>query len=295
MSWWRYLKGKVKSKEPLSKCCTFRIGGPADLFIEPQDTEELKLILRMKKKYKFPFYLLGAGSNLLIDSSGLGGVVVRLNSPEFKKISFRDSTVEVAAGAMLNKLVRDSAGASLSGLEFLIGVPGTVGGALVMNAGQAKGGFAIGDLVESARIMDYNAKIRTLRANNIKFGYRSSSLSKYIILSARLRLRKEDKKKINLRIAHFLQERRKTQGHSLANAGCIFANPASLSAGMLIDCCGLKGKKSAGAMISLRHANFILNRGNATSADVLRLMDLARKQVKKKFGLLLKPEIKIWQ
>jgi UDP-N-acetylmuramate dehydrogenase len=194
---------------------------------------------------------------------------------------------------MLSQIISSAQRRGLSGLEFLTGIPGTVGGALAMNAGIEKA--SIGNLVEEVTVMDYNNRIKNLSKEDIKFGYRKSSLSKFIILNAHLRLIAKEKREIINRIKRHINYRLKTQDISKPCAGCIFKNPKGVSAGRLIDLCGLKGVKIGGAYISRRHGNFILNLGTATLADVLGLMDLAKKRVKKKFNINLEPEIIIWQ
>lgn len=272
---------------------SFKIGGPAKYFVEPKDAHELKLLLSSIKRYNIPLLVIGGGSNILVNDKGLRAIVLCLNSPIFKKISFQGNHVFVASGASLSQVFRLTQKQGLSSLEFLAGIPGTVGGALAMNAGIPEKN--IGDLVEEVSVIDYNGNIKNLYKEEIKFGYRTSNLSKYIILSARLRLIKKDKQEIKNRIKRYLNHRRVTQDLSWSSAGCIFKNPKGVSAGELIDLCGLKGKRIGGACISRIHANFILNLGHAQARDVLKLMDLAKKDVKKKFNVTLEPEIKIWK
>jgi UDP-N-acetylmuramate dehydrogenase len=185
----------------------------------------------------------------------------------------------------------------LSGMEFVAGIPGTIGGALAMNAGIVlkKRERSIGDLVESVLVMDYNSRVVLLEKPAVRFGYRSSSLGRYIILGATLRLRRDTGRAVRARIARYLRLRGADWQWKYPNAGCVFKNPASASAGRLIDGCGLKGFRSGSAMISQDHANFILNTGGARSRDVLRLMNRARACVRKKYGVTLEPEIKIWK
>jgi len=187
-------------------------------------------------------------------------------------------------------------------MEFLAGIPATLGGALVMNAGisektknQKPKIKSIGDLVEAVTVMDYNGNIKTLDREEIKFGYRTSSLSKYIILSAIIKLTKGNIREIEDKIKVYLGYRRVAQDLPFANAGCIFKNPKRYQAGRLIDACGLKGKRIGDACVSNKHANFILNLGRARFSDVLRLMGLIKRRVKNKFNIDLEPEIKIWR
>ena len=319
MNWWRNLKGRIRLAELLKNHTTFKIGGPAKFFIEPQDPNDLRLLLSLVKRYNLSLFVIGRGSNLLISDKGINGVVLRLNAPYFKKLSYRDNYLNAGSGVLLSRVVLFAQDHGLSGAEFLAGIPGTVGGALAMNAGIARkvknprlSGRQkksppkadpptaekiknIGDLVETVTVLDYNGKIKTLHKKDIEFGYRRSSLSKYIILGTSIRLAKENKKKINERIKKYINYRKSTQDLSKPSAGCIFRNPTGHSAGRLIDLCGLKGKRVGDAGVSLKHANFILNLENAASRDVIKLMDFIRKKVNNKFNINLTPEIKIWQ
>jgi len=293
MHWQRRLKSRIKIREPLKKHTTLRIGGPADLFIRPRDSADLKVLLPALKRDKIPLLVMGAGSNLLAADKGLKAAILKLDSSFFKEISCRDTCLELGSAVMLGEAVREAARRGLGGIEFLAGIPGTVGGALAMNAGAW--GRNIGELIEKARVMDYKGNISWLKKERIKFGYRKSSLAKYIILGARLKLARKNKEVTREEIKKYLSLRRKTQGVCLPNAGCIFKNPPEESAGRLIDLCGLKGKRIGGACVSRRHANFILNCGRAKAADVLKLMHLIKRRVKAKFNIDLQPEIKVWQ
>ena len=293
MNWWKNLKGKVKRQELLKNHTSFRIGGPATLFIEPQDIADLKLLLDLLKRYKISTLLIGAGSNILVSDQGVKGAVLRLSAPYFKSINFKNNYCSVGAGVLLNNLVASAQKRDLAGLEFLVGIPGTVGGALVMNAGAQ--GKNIQDLIQNVTVMDGRGRIKTLNKKKIKFGYRYSSLSPYIVIGARLKLTPGRRTQIRKKIKEYWDYRKLTQDCTLPSAGCVFQNPPGHCAGKLIDLCGLKGKKLGGACISQKHANFILNLGDAQARDVLRLMDMIRKKVKHKFSITLKPEIKIWQ
>jgi UDP-N-acetylmuramate dehydrogenase len=294
MNWQKGLiRGKIKFKEPLRDKTTFKIGGSAKFFIEPKDIEDLKLLINLLKRDKIPHLVMGAGSNLLISDKGVKAAVIRLNAPYFGKITKRSNCLNVGSGLALNQLLRIAKENSLSGVEFSAGIPGTVGGAVMMNAGAGDRSF--GDLVKEVKVMDYDGRIKVLRKKDIKFTYRKSSLAGYIILSAALELTKGNKEKINKEIKKFLEYRRNSQDKTLPNAGCIFKNPKGESTGRLIDLCGLKGKTIGDACISRIHANFILNKGNAKAEEVLKLMDLIRKKVKSRFNINLQPEIKIWQ
>src|SRR3989338_545507 len=172
MNWWKNLKGKVKLAEPLKNHTTFKIGGPAKFFIEPRDHDDLKLLLSLVKRYNLPIFVIGRGSNLLISDKGINGVVLRLNMPYFKKISYRGNYLSVGSGVSLGKLILFAKEHGLSGAEFLAGIPGTAGGALAMNAGVAGDNRSILKLVESVTVMDYSGNRKMLNKKDIRFGYR---------------------------------------------------------------------------------------------------------------------------
>ncbi|MDD5432194.1 MAG: UDP-N-acetylmuramate dehydrogenase [Candidatus Omnitrophica bacterium] len=293
MNWPRKLKAKICIAEPLKDKTTFKIGGLAQFFVSPKDLNDLKLLVSISKKEKIPVHVIGSGSNLLVSDGLIKSIVIKLDSPFFKKIHFSGNHVELGSGVLLNQAILASLNKGLSGFEFFTGIPGTLGGALAMNAGAW--GKNIGDLVENVRVMDYNGKIRLLKKENIIFGYRSSSLAEYIILDSLIKLSKTTKKEISRKLLEFRRQRSITQDASRPNAGCIFRNPANDSAGRLIDACGLKGRMVGGACVSKKHANFILNQKNATANDVLGLMEIINSRVKRKFNINLKPEIKIWR
>lgn len=302
MNWPLPLKGKVKFQEPLSRHTTFRIGGPAKIFIEPESVQDLRMLVRLARENRLPLLVIGAGSNILASDKGLDCIVIHLNSAFFKRICFCKNVLEAGSGSRLMMLISASRKRGLSGLEFLWGIPGTLGGALAMNAGIAQKSKpketllrSISDLVKDVTVMDYNGQIKNLGRKNLRFSYRRSNLSNYIILSARLALEKESRVAIDAKIKEYAQIRRKLKDTSLPNAGCVFRNPKGWSAGQLIDSCGLKGVVIGGARISRGHANFILNKGNAKAEDVLKLMGLARSCVRNNFNVTLKPEIKLWQ
>ncbi|MDD2751690.1 MAG: UDP-N-acetylmuramate dehydrogenase [Candidatus Omnitrophica bacterium] len=292
-NWQKLLKGKVKLAEPLKDHTSYRIGGPAKIFFEPKDIQGLKSAVAIFNKKKIPFMAIGSGSNILAGDKGLKGAVIHLNSADFKRIILRDECLEAGAGAALGNVVSAAKTSGLSGLEFLSGIPGTVGGALLMNAGAW--GKSIADYVEKIHLLDYNGKAVVLTRKNFHFAYRSSGLEKYIILSAQFRLKKASLTQIKRKIEDYRQRKSLSQDLSKPSCGCVFKNPRENSAGRLIDSCGLKGKKIGGAVISKKHANFILNQDQARAADVLKLISLIKREVKKKFKIDLQPEVRIWQ
>jgi UDP-N-acetylmuramate dehydrogenase len=228
--------------------------------------------------------------------------VVSLDEPDFKKITLRGNILEAGCGVSLSRVIQAAQRNALRGLEFLSGIPGTIGGALAMNAGVARGPGTrrveirdIARVVKDVTVMDPGGNVRTLRKKEIRFGYRKSSLSQYLILSSRLKLNKGNKKEIQDRIKGYLDYRRATQDPCWRSAGCVFKNPAHHSAGRLIDLCGLKGKRIGGARVSSVHANFIVNdSGRSSAADILELMALISETVKARFKIELEPEVTIW-
>ena len=286
-------KGKIILDEPLWKHTSFKIGGPAKYFITPFDEEELKFAIKYAALNNMPLCVIGAGSNLLVSDKGIDGVVVKLSSAFFKKISLKSVSLEVGAGCLLGNLINEAKNNGLSFLEFLTGIPGTVGGALVMNAGIP--GKSISDLVEDVTVMDYNGICRVIKREDLSFSYRRSNLSDCIVLRANLKCGKSRQDEIKMRIKGYLDARKSSQELNLPSAGCVFKNPAIGPAGKLIDLCGLKGKMIGAARVSEKHANFIVNTGQAKAEDVFALMELIIENVEHKFNITLEPEIKIWK
>jgi len=272
---------------------SFKIGGPADYFAIPKNAADLKLLLKLAKANKIPIYVLGAGSNILAVDKGIRAVVLQLSSPAFKRVKLTPRGLEAGSGVALGSLIQYSRQRGLAGLEFLAGIPGTLGGALAMNA--ACWGKSIAGLVDSVTVMDYSGGLKILPRESLRFSYRKSSLVKYIILGVKLKLKKVAWRQIDCSIRQYLRQRLGSHDNSFPSAGCVFKNPAGSSAGMLIEACGLKGKKIGGACISQKHANFILNYRSASASDVLKLMKLARAAVRRKFKINLVPEVKIWR
>lgn len=301
MNWSKELRNRIVENKILKECSTFKIGGEASYFFEPKNIEDLSLALINCKNKKIPVKIIGAGSNLLIDDLGVNALVIRLASNYFKRIEKKENTLVIGAGVKINKLVGFCASNKIGGYEFLIGIPGTLGGAVIMNAGitlkddnNKTVNLSIGDLVENVTVMDYNGKVKKILKDKLKFSYRSLNLEKSIILEAEL-----VSKKVNYKIADIVsnnwQRRKSTQDLSWPSCGCVFKNPKNESAGRLIDLCGLKGQKFGQAQVSCKHANFIINLGKASYKDIITLMNIVKKEVKKKFNIVLRPEIKIWK
>ena len=258
-------------------------------WFQPSDLADLQNLVKLARRGKMPLRIIGAGSNILADDRKIKGIVARLDSPCFKRIAIKQDIIRAGAGVRLAQLVRRTQENGLSGFELLSGIPGTVGGALIMNAGN------IGDRVLDVTVLDRCGRIKTIKHKDARFSYRSSNLDRYIILAARFKLFKKDKKAIAKSIKDYLDYRRKTQELSYPSAGCFFKNPNSKSAAYFIERAGLKGSSFGDAAVSHKHANFIINKGKASFDDVLRLAKHITRCVKERFNLDLDPEIKIWK
>lgn len=293
MRWPKSLNKKIKTKICLAPYTTFKIGGPAKFFLEAGNLKELQDALVFARRARIKVYILGAGSNLLISDSGLGALVIKLTGHDFKGLSCRGTSVIAGSGLKLSQLIVFAKNKNLGGLEFLGAIPGTLGGALAGNAGAWA--QSIGSLVDEVFVLGYDGKPELLKGKDLKFVYRRSNLTKFIIIWAVLKLRRKNGRVIMARIKKYIDQRKKSQDHCLPSAGCIFKNPGKISAGKLIDACGLKSRTKGGAVISKLHANFILNTAKAKAKDVLSLVRLMRKEVKTKFKINLEPEIKIWR
>ncbi len=256
---------KLQKNISLAPYTTFKIGGKAKWFCEVKNSEDLIKAIEWAKKAKMPYFILGGGSNILVSDKGFDGLVIKLQAISYK---LQATKIVADAGILLSKLVDESVKAGLTGLEWAVGIPGTVGGAVKGNASAFKNSMS--DIVKNIR--------------------------KYedIILSVELELKKGDRKKSEKIIKEYLEHRNKHQPLEYPSAGCIFKNPEGDFAGRLIEQCGLKGTKINNAMISKKHANFIVNIGKAKASDVKKLIDLCKEKVKDKFGIELEEEIELW-
>lgn len=297
MSWQEELLNgidiELKLNEPMSKHTSFRIGGPADVFAETKNMEQLKSLASFCRSHSIPLLIIGRGTNLLVKDEGYRGVVTKL-SGDFNHIKFDGPScgIEAGTGVALSRLSRLSAKNGLSGLEFAFGIPGSLGGALVMNAGTKA--QAIGEIVSAVEAIDHSGNEITLTKKELEFGYRWSNLGKFLCLTkAYLQMRACPPQKA-IELMNRIYRKKKTEQPLLsASAGCVFKNPPDVSAGKLIDECGLKGEQVGGAQVSTQHANFIINTGNATAKDVLNLIDKVRSIVKKRTGISLELELKV--
>ena len=282
---------KVVLNEPLKKHTTYGIGGPAEIMTFPNCKNELIQIVRIAKNMNQPITILGSGSNILISDRGIKGLVLSLKNT-LRLVEVNNQKMYAECGAMLGKIVKQAVKNDLIGLENLNGVPGTLGGALVMNAG-AWGGEISENLVK-VELIDKNGELKSLQKNEINFSYRNSSFNKKdILLSAEFFLKKADKEVINKNFVDAQSGRKFTQPLNKRSAGSLFKNPKGNSAGKLLDEAGLKGFNIGDARISDKHANFFINEGNATSDDMLLLIKKAHKTVKDKFEIDLELEVKL--
>lgn len=282
----------VRQDELLAKRTTLRVGGRADVCLEPASEDDLARAVQFCRQADVPFMVLGRGSNLLVRDGGVRGVVICLSQPAFSRIETNPPHLHCGAGARLKAVAAKARELALAGLEFLDGIPGSVGGALRMNAG-AMGGAML-DVVTSVRFMDYNGKIYERDVADVPAEYRSCPFFKTnIALGATLRGQPADKETIVQRMADFSEKRWETQPKE-SSAGCIFKNPsATLSAGRLIDELGLKGLRIGGAMVSTVHGNFIINDADATAREVLQLIDTIQARARAERGIELHTEVEI--
>jgi UDP-N-acetylmuramate dehydrogenase len=291
------IKGNILFGESLGRHTSFRIGGPAAIWAQPRDVKELERIVIFAGENRIPTFVIGGGTNVLVRDEGFNGIVIHLGSSTFKNIRISGTTIKAGAGYSVPALVRLCCNEGLGGLESLIGIPGTVGGAVCMNAGGWSSPLYknIGDYVKGLKVMDGKGNIKTLKKEALSFGYRSSNLSPYIILEADLKLGREDSSALKSRCSKFLKMKRGKQVLDSLSAGCVFKNPKDFqfTTGQMIDMLGLKGHVIGGAQVSLKHANFIINRGRASCEDVLKLVEIIRKKVMDNYNISLELEIKV--
>jgi len=284
------LAGFVRAEEPLARHTSFRIGGPAALFAECDSVADVALVTEVLAEEDVAWTVLGKGTNVFASDTGYDGAVLVLGR-DFKRHSLVGSELQAGAGVALAALVQHAFAHALTGLEFAVGVPGTLGGALVMNAGSRD--EWIGTVTESVTVYEPGRGLRRLRGPEICWGYRRTDLAdKGVLVEAALRLEPGDEWRIRSTMEAALRRRKRSQPLSLPNAGSVFANPEGDSAGRLIESCGLKGLRVGQAQVSELHANFIVNHGGATAADVISLVRLARDTVRNEHGIELRPEIR---
>jgi UDP-N-acetylenolpyruvoylglucosamine reductase len=281
----------VKRDEPMARHTTLRIGGPADVYVEPASEADLAAILKFCGERGVKFFTLGRGSNLLVRDGGFRGVAIGLAHPHFCRIEVDGTRLRCGAGAKQKSVAVEAKRHGLSGVEFLEGIPGSVGGGLRMNAGAM--GSATFDVVESVRVMDFSGNARELSPREMAVEYRGcATLKNHIALAAVFRCVSAPRAEIEARMKAFSEKRWRSQP-AAPSAGCMFKNPAALPAGKLIDELGLKGTRFGGARVSREHGNFLVNDGGATAQNVVELMEFLRAKIKAERGIDLHAEIEM--
>lgn len=283
-------KNRIFQNEMMKKHTSFKIGGPADFFIIIESVEELKAVLKFAKELDIPVTCIGNGSNLLIKDNGIRGLTIKL---DFKDLTINEDEIEAGAGVPIPVLARKAYENGLSGLEFASGIPGTLGGAIKINAGAYGGEFK--DVVDFTTYLDNNLQVHTVSNEDQNFSYRNSRFNNTddIIISAKMKLKKENKDIIKARMDEFSAKRKTKQPINFPNAGSVFKRKNEYIAAEVIDKCGLKGYNIGDAYISDLHAGFIINKGNATAKDVIQLIEHIKNTVHEKYNINLELEIKV--
>ena len=282
---------RVLLEEPMKLHTTFRIGGPAEIFVMPEGLEEVQRILEICRTEDLPYFILGNGSNLLVSDRGYRGVVIQLDR-NFGEVKVEGTEIHASAGALLSTIAVVARRASLTGFEFAGGIPGTLGGAVVMNAG-AYGG-EMKDVLRKVMVMDQNGKVFEIPAEELQMGYRTSIIKTagYIVLGAVLSLKEGNLEEIKMLTRKLSEQRTSKQPLEYPSAGSTFKRPEGYFAGKLIMDSGLRGYRVGGAQVSEKHCGFVINTGDATAEDVCGLMKHVTETVYAKFGVTLEPEVK---
>lgn len=282
---------RVLFDEPMSSHTTFRIGGPADIFAMPENYEQIGMILKLCREEQLPFFVLGNGSNLLVSDSGYRGVIIQMDR-NMEEIRLEGNEIHACAGALLSSIAVAARNASLTGFEFAGGIPGTLGGAVVMNAG-AYGG-ELKDVLKEVTVMTDDGEILTIPAENLEMGYRTSIVKTagYLVLEAVISLKQGKQEEIRATMKDLSDRRIEKQPLDYPSAGSTFKRPEGHFAGKLIMDSGLKGYRIGGAQVSEKHCGFVINAGGATAKDVRTLMDYVICTVREKYGVTLEPEVK---
>lgn len=284
--------GIFLTDEPMSRHTTFRTGGPADIYIEPSGVEELKQVLDICREENVAYTIIGNGSNLLVGDGGYRGVLISFGKP-FAQVTIEGAQVRTGAGALLSAVAKQVLNASLTGFEFAAGIPGTIGGAVVMNAGAYGGELC--QVLREATVLTPEGEVKTLPAEELELGYRTSCVQKngYIVLEAVLQLQPGKADDIRAVMDALASKRREKQPLEYPSAGSTFKRPEGHFAGRLIQDAGLRGFRVGGAQVSEKHCGFVINRDHATSADILSLCRQVQEKVKAQFGVELELEVKL--
>ena len=288
----RLAPGRVRAGESMGNHTSWRIGGPAELFIEPGNNTELARVIVYANNQGIPVLVIGAGSNLLVSDAGVKGIVVKLGK-NMAQITCQDNEIKAEAGAKLSAVGAAAKEAGLGGFEFSAGIPGAIGGAIFMNAGA--GGANIGGLVKRVLLIGPTGEVYARNGNELEFGYRESILQRKpaIVAEATFTCYPKLKSQIQAETDGYIKKRKSSQPLQYPSAGSVFKNPPGDSAGRLIEAAGLKGLRAGDAQVSALHANFIINLGRATARDVTELMARIEVEVQRRFDVVLKPEIKL--
>lgn len=285
------IRGEVRFKEPLAFHTSLRCGGPADIFIMPQDVDDVRKALMFADKEKLPVVVLGSGHNTLVRDRGFRGLVLKIEGC-LARMEFHGEEVTIGCGASLSTMIREAAAVGLGGIESLVGIPATIGGALATNAGTRDG--AIWDFVSAVYFLHSDGAIGELKPAPGAFADRGLAFpAGAILLGARLQLHRKPHREIQAEIRARLKHKKATQPLALATAGCVWRNPDYDQVARLMERAGLKGKRVGAAEISVKHPNFIINRGGATARDILALLDMALERVHAQTGVRLVPELRI--
>ena len=285
-------KGTVLTEEPMSRHTSFQIGGPAEIFVQPATGDEVRQAICLAKEEQIPFFVVGNGSNLLVSDDGFRGMIVQIGR-NLQEISVEDNVIYAQAGALLSRVSKTALEHGLTGMEFAAGIPGSLGGAVAMNAG-AYGG-EMKDILTDAEVLTPDGEIKILSLEELDLSYRHSCIfdEDYIVLSVHLQLEQGDTTVIRNRMDELARARREKQPLEYPSAGSTFKRPEGYFAGALIQDAGLKGYTVGGAQVSEKHSGFVINRGGATAEEVLFLIKQVQKKVKSRFGVTMEPEVRM--
>lgn len=286
-----YNDSEIKIDENMSNHIHFKVGGPVDILLIPSRVNQVVETLKICKNENIPYFIIGNGSNLLVKDGGIRGVVIKLSNLLF--IEVKDNTIKASSGTLLEDVSKKAVENSLTGFEFACGIPGSVGGAVFMNAGAYDG--EIKNVIKEAEVLDRDGNIMVLSKEELELGYRTSKVMKdnLLVLSATFELTKGDKKKIQERVDELTEKRESKQPLEYPSAGSTFKRPEGYFAGKLIQDAGLKGASVGGAAVSEKHSGFVINKDGATAEDVLNLIAHVQNEVKKQFGVELHTEVRI--
>lgn len=285
-------KGTVLTEEPMNRHTSFQIGGPAEIFVQPATGEEVRQAICLAREEQVPFFVVGNGSNLLVSDDGFRGMILQIGR-NLQDISVKNNVICAQAGAPLSRVARTALEHGLTGMEFAAGIPGSLGGAVAMNAG-AYGG-EMKDILVDVEVLTPDGGIKVLTPGGLDLSYRHSCIFEkdYIVLRVHLRLEKGDKTAIKNRMNELAKARREKQPLEYPSAGSTFKRPQGYFAGALIQDAGLKGYTVGGAQVSEKHSGFVINRGGATAEEVLFLINQVQKKVKNRFGVTMEPEVRM--